>query len=154
MRRLFCCPSSITCKSYRGQIESLFNEVEIGNCSDEFCTLRLDVQKDLFEENIMLIVHVFVHVKPDQVEAFRAASIENARNSVQEPGIARFDVIQQQDDPTRFVLVEVYRTSDDPARHKETVHYQKWRDTASEMMAEPRTSVKYANVFPDEQGWG
>jgi autoinducer 2-degrading protein len=102
----------------------------------------------------MFIVHVFTHVKPDQVEAFRAATIENARNSVQEPGIARFDVIQQQDDPARFVLVEVYRTPDDPARHKETAHYQKWRDTVAEMMAEPRTSVKYANVFPDEPGWG
>ncbi|MFB0553481.1 MAG: putative quinol monooxygenase [Phycisphaerae bacterium] len=99
----------------------------------------------------MLIVHVFVHVKPQQVEAFRTASLENARNSVQEPGIARFDVIQQQDDPTRFVLVEVYRTSEDPGRHKETAHYQKWRDTVAEMMAEPRTSIKYTNVFPDEQ---
>ncbi len=101
----------------------------------------------------MLIVHVFVHVKPEQVEAFRTASLENARNSVQEPGIARFDVIQQQDDPTRFVLVEVYRTSEDPGRHKETAHYQKWRDTVAEMMTEPRTSIKYTNVFPDEQGW-
>ncbi len=101
----------------------------------------------------MLIVHVFVHVKPEQVEAFLTASLENARNSVQEPGIARFDVIQQQDDPTRFVLVEVYRTSEDPGRHKETAHYQKWRDTVAEMMAEPRTSIKYTNVFPDEQGW-
>lgn len=102
----------------------------------------------------MLIVHVFVHVKADQVEDFRAASVENARNSIQEPGVARFDVIQQQDDPTRFVLVEVYRTPDDPARHKETAHYQKWRDTVADMMAEPRTSVKYMNVFPGEQGWG
>ncbi|MHC4570757.1 MAG: putative quinol monooxygenase [Planctomycetota bacterium] len=101
----------------------------------------------------MLIVHVFAHIKPDQANAFRAATLENARNSVQEPGIARFDVIQQQDDSTRFVLVEVYRTSDDPARHKETSHYQKWRDTVADMMAEPRTSIKYANVFPDEQGW-
>ncbi len=101
----------------------------------------------------MLIVHVFVHVKPEQVEVFRTASLENARNSVQEPGIARFDVIQQQDDPTRFVLVEVYRTSEDPGRHKETAHYQKWRDTVAEMMTEPRTSIKYTNVFPDEQGW-
>lgn len=101
----------------------------------------------------MLIVHVFVHVKPDQVEAFRDATLENARNSVAEPGVARFDFIEQQDDPTRFVLVEVYRTSDDPARHKETAHYQKWRDTVADMMAEPRTSIKYANVFPDEQGW-
>lgn len=101
----------------------------------------------------MLIVHIFVHVKPEQVEAFRTASLENARNSVQEPGIARFDVIQQQDDPTRFVLVEVYRTSEDPGKHKETTHYQKWRDTVTEMMAEPRTSIKYTNVFPDEEGW-
>ena len=101
----------------------------------------------------MFIVHVFVHVKPDQVEGFRNATLENARNSIQEPGIARFDVIQQQDDPTRFVLVEVYRTPDDPARHKETTHYQKWRDAVADMMAEPRTSVKYINVFPDEQGW-
>jgi len=101
----------------------------------------------------MFIVYVFVRVKPNQVEAFRAATLENARNSIKEPGIARFDVIQQQDDSTRFVLVEVYRSSDDPARHKETAHYQKWRDTVADMMAEPRTSVKYANVFPDEQGW-
>ena len=102
----------------------------------------------------MLIVHVFVHVKPDRVEAFRTATLENARNSLQEPGIARFDVLQQQDDPTRFVLVEVYRTLEDPARHKETAHYQKWRDSVADMMAEPRASVKYANVFPDEGGWG
>ena len=102
----------------------------------------------------MLVVHVFVHVKSDQVEAFQQASLENARNSIQEPGIARFDIIQQQDDLTRFVLVEVYRTSDDPARHKGTAHYQKWRDTVADMMAEPRTSIKYTNVFPDEKGWG
>jgi autoinducer 2-degrading protein len=102
----------------------------------------------------MLVVHVFVHVKPDQVEPFIAATLENARNSVQEPGIARFDVIRQKDDLTRFVLVEVYRTPEDPGRHKETVHYQTWRDTVADMMAEPRTSIKYENVFPDEQGWG
>ncbi len=101
----------------------------------------------------MLIVHVFVHVKPDQVEAFRAATVENARNSAREPGIARFDFIQQQDAPARFVLVEVYRTGDDPAKHKETTHYQKWRDTVADMMAEPRTNIKYTNVSPDEQGW-
>jgi len=101
----------------------------------------------------MLIVHVFVNVKPEQVEAFRTASLENARNSVQEPGIARFDVLQEQDEPTRFVLVEIYRTSEDPGKHKETAHYQKWRDTVADMMAEPRTSIKYTNVFPDEEGW-
>ena len=101
----------------------------------------------------MFIVHVFVHVKPDRIEDFRAATLENARNSINEPGIARFDVIQQQDDPARFVLVEVYRTADAPAKHKETAHYQKWRDTVADMMAEPRTSIKYNNVFPDEQSW-
>ena len=101
----------------------------------------------------MFIVHVFAHVKADQVEAFKAATIENASTSVQEPGVARFDVIQQQDDPTRFVLVEVYRTSVDPAKHKETAHYLKWRDTVADMMAEPRTNIKYSNIFPDEQGW-
>ena len=101
----------------------------------------------------MLIVHVFVHVKSNQVEAFRNATLENAHNSIQEPGIARFDIIQQQEDLTRFVLVEVYRTPDDPAKHKETTHYQKWRDTVADMMAEARTSVKYENVFPDEHGW-
>ncbi len=101
----------------------------------------------------MLIVHVFVHVKSEQVKAFKTATIENARCSLQEPGIARFDVIQQQDDPTRFVLVEVYRTPDDPARHKETAHYQKWRDTVADMMAEPRSSMKYTNVYPNERGW-
>ena len=103
----------------------------------------------------MFIVHVFVHVKDDQVDAFKAATIENARASIaEEPGFARFDIIQQRDDARCFVLVEVYRTEDDPARHKDTAHYQKWRDTVADMMAEPRRSVKYENVFPDEQGWG
>jgi quinol monooxygenase YgiN len=100
----------------------------------------------------MLIVHVHVHVKPECVEAFRQATVENARQSVKEPGIARFDAVQQTDDPTRFVLVEVYRTADAPAKHKETAHYQKWRDTVQPMMAEPRTSVKYDNVFPNDAG--
>ena len=101
----------------------------------------------------MLIVHVFAHVKPGSVEAFKAATLENARSSVREPCIARFDVIQQQEDPARFVLVEVYRTRDDPARHKETAHYAKWRDTVADMMAEPRTSIRYENIFPDDSGW-
>jgi len=102
----------------------------------------------------MFIVHVHVHVKPESVEAFKQASIENARNSVPEPGVARFDVIQRQDDPSHFVLVEVYRTLEDPAKHKETEHYRHWRDTVAEMIAEPRSSVKYTNIFPDEEGWG
>lgn len=102
----------------------------------------------------MLIVHVHVHVKPESIDAFMKASLENARNSIQELGVARFDVVQRQDDPTRFVLVEVYRTPDDPARHKETDHYKLWRDTVAEMMVEPRSSLKYENVFPDDEGWG
>ncbi len=96
----------------------------------------------------MLIVHVQVQVKPECVEAFKAATIANAQASVQEPGIARFDVVQQVDDPTRFVLVEVYRNAEAPARHKETAHYATWRDTVAPMMAVPRTSVKYGAVFP------
>lgn len=101
----------------------------------------------------MLIVHVHVHVKPEYIEAFKAASIENAQSSVLEPGVVRFDVLQQQDDPSRFVLVEIYRTEEDPARHKETAHYLKWRDTVAEMMAQPRGSVKYTAIFPDESQW-
>ncbi|MBN2636589.1 MAG: antibiotic biosynthesis monooxygenase [Prolixibacteraceae bacterium] len=101
----------------------------------------------------MFIVHVFVHVKEDRVEDFKTATIENAENSIAEPGIARFDVVQQQDDTTRFVLVEVYRTADDPAKHKETAHYKKWRDTVADMMAEPRSALKFFNVHPDEKGW-
>jgi quinol monooxygenase YgiN len=101
----------------------------------------------------MFVVHVFVHVKADRVEDFKAASVENASQSVKEPGIARFDVLQQSDDPTRFVLVEVYRTAEDPARHKETRHYQVWRDCVAPMMSEPRTSVKYTNLYPEDSGW-
>ena len=102
----------------------------------------------------MLIVHVQVHVKPECVDAFRDASLANARNSVQEPGIARFDVVQDNDDPTHFVLVEVYRTPDDPAKHTETAHYAAWRDAVADMMAEPRSSAKFTNAFPDDDGWG
>jgi autoinducer 2-degrading protein len=102
----------------------------------------------------MHIVHVQIHVKPDQIGAFKAATLDNARNSVQEPGIARFDFIQDAGDPARFVLVEVYRTPEAAVRHKETAHYLTWRDAVAGMMAEPRTGVKYINLFPDDQGWG
>lgn len=102
----------------------------------------------------MHIVHVFVQVKPEFIEAFKAASLDNASNSVQEPGVARFDVVQQQADPTRFVLLEVYRDADQaPAAHKQTAHYARWRDTVEEMMAEPRYAVKYENIFPGDEGW-
>lgn len=101
----------------------------------------------------MNIVLVHVHVKPEFVEAFKQASLDNASNSVKEAGIARFDVIQQADDPTRFVLVEVYKTTEAPAAHKETAHYIRWRDTVADMMAEPRQGVKYSNLFPGDGGW-
>jgi quinol monooxygenase YgiN len=101
----------------------------------------------------MLVVHVHVHVKTDCVEDFIAATLENARNSVQEPGVARFDVVQQQDDPTRFVLVEAYRNADAPAAHKTTQHYATWRETVAPMMAEPRQSAKFSNLFPEDAQW-
>ncbi len=101
----------------------------------------------------MLIVHVHVHVKPEYVGAFKAASLTNAQESIKEAGIARFDVLQQQDDPTRFVLVEVYRSAEATTAHKATAHYEKWRDTVAPMMAEPRSSVRFTNLFPDDSGW-
>ena len=97
----------------------------------------------------MLIVHVHVKVKPEAVAAFKLATIANAKESIKESGIARFDVMQQQDDPAKFVLVEAYRSVEATAAHKETRHYQLWRDTVAPMMAEPRSSTKYSNVFPD-----
>ena len=98
----------------------------------------------------MLVVHVNVQVKPECIDAFKAATVENARCSREEPGVERFDVVQQADDPTRFVLVEAYRTADDPARHKDTAHYQAWRDTVEDMMAAPRSSTRYANVLSED----
>ena len=101
----------------------------------------------------MLVVHVHVQVKPECVEAFRAATLANAQASVKESGIARFDVVQQADDPAHFVLVEVYRDEQAPAKHKETAHYAAWRDAVAPMMAQPRSSVKFANIFPSDSGW-
>ncbi len=98
----------------------------------------------------MQVTLVYIHVKPEFVNAFIEASMDNVQNSAREPGIARFDFIQQADDPTRFVLVEVYRTEDAPAKHKETAHYQRWRDKVADMMVEPRVGVKYNALFPDE----
>jgi len=101
----------------------------------------------------MQIVHVHVQVKPEQVNAFIAATMENAAASRKETGIARFDLLQRADEPNRFVLVEAYRTADAPAAHKETAHYQKWRDTVAEMMAEPRQSVKLKNIDPTDSSY-
>ena len=101
----------------------------------------------------MYIVHVFVHVKEEWVEDFISITTENAKSSLDEAGIARFDIIQRQDDPNRFVLVEVYRSYEDPGKHKLTDHYNRWRDAVEHMMEEPRTSVKYFNIFPEDGGW-
>ncbi|AFE09261.1 antibiotic biosynthesis monooxygenase [Corallococcus coralloides DSM 2259] len=101
----------------------------------------------------LLVVHVHVHVLPQHVDAFLQATLANARESVKEPGIARFDVCQDNEDPTRFVLVEAYRTAEAPAAHKETAHYLTWRDTVTPMMAEPRAARRYSNRFPDDAAW-
>jgi autoinducer 2-degrading protein len=101
----------------------------------------------------MLVVHVHVEVKPECIDAFKTATLANAKASLCEPGIARFDVVQQTDDPTRFVLVEVYRDATAPTAHKATAHYATWRDEVALMMASPRTSVKYTNVFPADLDW-
>lgn len=101
----------------------------------------------------MLIVHVHVRVKSEAIDEFKRVTLENAQRSLTERGVARFDVIQDASDPCRFVLVEVYRDAAAPGEHKATPHYERWRDAVAEMMAEPRTSVRYANVFPSEHGW-
>lgn len=103
--------------------------------------------------NSLLVVHVHCHVRQEHAAAFRAASVVNARASVQEPGIARFDVLEDREDPSHFVLLEVYRNPQAPAAHKETEHYQTWRDTVAPMMEDPRTSRKYLNVFPGDDAW-
>ena len=101
----------------------------------------------------MLILQVYIHVKPECLDAFRAATIENARNSAQEPGIARFDFMQVADDPNRFILWEVYRTQEAVAAHKETAHYAAWVEAVADMFAEPRTRIWYTSVFPGEEAW-
>ena len=101
----------------------------------------------------MVITFVHAAVKPGRIEDFRRATLENASNSAREPGVIRFDVFQAKDDPSRFVLIEIYRTAEDPARHKETAHYRAWRDAVADWMAEPRKAAHYDPVFPDEAGW-
>lgn len=101
----------------------------------------------------MFLVHVFIHVKPECVIDFKAATLANVKNSLQEDGIARFDFVEQLDDPTRFVLVEAYRQPEDAAKHKETAHYAVWRDTVEHMMAELRSSIKYSNIAPVDSDW-
>jgi quinol monooxygenase YgiN len=101
----------------------------------------------------MYIVHVFIHVKPESVADFKRATLANVQNSLKEEGIARFDFLQQQDEPNRFVLVEVYRQPEDAVKHKETAHYALWKETVADMMAEPRSSMKYSNIAPVDEAW-
>lgn len=102
----------------------------------------------------MFIVLVHVRVIETAVEAFLKASLENADASRQEPGIVRFDIIQEENDPTRFVLIEIYRSEQDPARHKQTAHYLKWRETVASMMADDRRGIRYRIISPPEDSWG
>lgn len=102
----------------------------------------------------MHIVHVHIHVKDEFITAFINATVENVCHSIKEPGVARFDMLQDGNDPSRFILCEVYRTSEDPKKHKETQHYLSWRDLVADMMAEPRMGIQYVNLFPEDKGWG
>lgn len=98
----------------------------------------------------MFTFHVFIHVKAERLKDFLALSVDNAAHTLEEPGALRFDVLQQQDDPTRIVYVEAYRDAQGHAAHKETAHYKRWKASADEMMAEPRRSIRYDQVFPAE----
>jgi (4S)-4-hydroxy-5-phosphonooxypentane-2,3-dione isomerase len=101
----------------------------------------------------MLIIQVHIHVKAEHLEEFKEATIVNATHSLQEPGIAQFDLLQQEDDPTRFVLVEAYRDVEASLKHKETAHYLAWAEKAAGWFVEPRTRVRYSSVFPPDQDW-
>ena len=103
--------------------------------------------------NTFLSLHVQIHVKPEAIDAFRTATLANARASVEEAGVVRFDVYQDREDETRFVLVEVYRSPDAHAAHRTTHHYQAWRAAVDDLMAEPRTARKLVNAFPADDGW-
>ena len=101
----------------------------------------------------MFVVHIYIQVKPEYIEEFKQICTENAQNSVKEPGIKRFDCLQQSDYPTKFVLVEAYLDETGVAQHKQTAHYNKWRELAEPMLAEPRSRTIYANIFPVDKGW-
>jgi quinol monooxygenase YgiN len=110
------------------------------------------VYGNLWSDN-MLIVNVHISVKPGMVDDFIEATKKNAAASLNEPGIARFDLIQQQDDSTRFILVEAYKDDEAPAKHKDTAHYIEWRETVAPMMAVPREGIKHVNIYPGDDGW-
>jgi len=117
----------------------------------KICIWNVSFSSPRDQESKMQIVHVHVHVRPEFVEAFKQATIENATHSVKEAGVARFDVIQQTEDPTRFILIEVYKTAEASGAHKETLHYKRWREAVMKMMVEPRQGVKYTSIFPGDE---
>lgn len=113
-----------------------------------------ELRDAMTQDGLMVIVHVHANVKPALLNEFLAATVVNARNSLDEPGVLRFDVIQVQADPAHIVLVEVYRDEDAASAHKLTPHYATWREAVAEMMAEPRASVRYTAAFPAaEDAW-
>jgi autoinducer 2-degrading protein len=105
------------------------------------------------QEQNMYIVFVHIHVKVEMIDPFKALTLENAKNSIHEPGIVRFDFLQQAEDPSKFTLIEVYFTPEDQLKHRETKHYQVWKDSVTEMMAEPRVGIKYKNIMPVDGDW-
>ena len=103
--------------------------------------------------NSLLVVHVDIAVVPDQLQGFLDATEENAMASRKEPGVVRFDVLSDRDDPTHVVLVEIYRDEAAAAAHKDTGHYQRWRDIVAQMMARPREATRYVNTSPEDSDW-
>lgn len=101
----------------------------------------------------MIIVHVRTAVNPDSIDAFINATLKNAQNSINEPGVIRFDFIQQADSPSNFLLIEIFKNEDAAAKHKQTPHYIKWRDAVETMMSQPRNSIKYKAIYPEEKKW-
>lgn len=103
--------------------------------------------------NSLLVVHVDIAVVPDQLQGFLDATEENAMASRKEPGVVRFDVLSDRDDSTHVVLVEIYRDEAAAAAHKDTGHYQRWRDIVAQMMARPREANRYVNTSPEDSDW-
>ena len=101
----------------------------------------------------MIIIHVYLNAKREMINAFKEATVKNASNSVREPGILRFDVLQQENNPAMFLLVEIYKNEKAVSAHKETSHYAEWVKIAEPMLAEPRSKTSYINLFPDDKKW-
>ena len=104
--------------------------------------------------NALFVVHIQIRVLPQHIEAFRTATVANATESRKEQGIARFDLVQDREDPTRFVLVEAYRSEQATVAHKATAHYEAWRVAVEPMLAEPRTRRFFDACYPESGAWG